>query len=102
MYGNNKRDDALKRIFKLKDKSSDLYLLLSKIISQFNIEPKEHEKKEFIYIILPESDKDLKFRKEKYPSIHIFTDNKYYDRTYACMMIYSRLKKKLPVIYFNF
>ena len=79
-----------------------MYLLLSKIISQFDIEPKEHEMKEFIYIILPESDKDLKFRKEKYPSIHIFTDNKYYDRTYACMMIYSRLKKKLPVIYFNF
>ena len=53
-------------------------------------------------IILPESDKDLKVRKEKCPSIHIFTDNKYYDRTYARMMIYSRLKKKLPVIYFNF
>ena len=79
-----------------------MYLLLSKIINQFNIEPKEDEKKEFIFIILRESDKDLKFREEKCPSIHIFTDNKYYDLTYARMMIYSRLKKKLAVIYFNF
>ena len=102
LHGDNKIDIALKRIFKLKDKSSNLCLLLSKIIEQFNIDPKRVTKDEFIYIILPEQDKDLKFGKEKSHSNHIFTDDKYYDRTYPGMMIYNRLKKKLPVINFNF
>ena len=41
-------------------------------------------------------------RKKEYPSIHIFTDDYYYDRTYAGKMIYNIIKKKLLVIYFNF
>ena len=72
------------------------------IIEKFNSEPRKDEQGEFKYIILPEKDKDLKFEKEKYPSIHIFTDDRYYDSTYPGKMIYNRLKKKLPVFYFNF
>ena len=52
VYGYNKIDIALKRIFKLKDKSSDLYLLLSKIIEQINIDPKRSIKDEFILYYL--------------------------------------------------
>ena len=100
--GNNKIDHALKRTFKLKDKDTDLYLLVTMIINQFNKDPKKCEKNEFIYIILPESEKDLKLKNKDYPSIHIFTNNKYYDNTYAGKIIYNRLKKKLPVIYLNF
>ena len=72
------------------------------IIDQFNSEPKKDKQDEFKYIILPEKDKDLKFKKEKYPSIHIFTDKRYYDNTYPGKMIYNRLKKKSPVVYLNF
>ena len=52
LHGDNKIDIALKRIFKLKDKSSDLYLLLSKIIEQINIDPKRSIKDEFILYYL--------------------------------------------------
>ena len=100
--GKNKIDNALKRTFKLKDKSSDLYLLVTMIMNQFNKDLKKCENNEFIYIILPESDKDLKLKNKDYPSIHIFTDNKYYDNTYPGKMIYNRLEKKLTVIYLNF
>ena len=79
-----------------------MYLLVTMIINQFNKDPKKCEKNEFIYIILPESEKDLKLKNKDCPSIHIFTNNKYYDNTYPGKIIYNRLKKKLPVIYLNF
>ena len=44
-------------------------------------------KDEFIYIILPESDKYLKLIKKHYPSIRIFNDYRYYDNTYTDKMI---------------
>ena len=99
---NNKLDNALKKTFKLNDKNSDLYLLVIKIINQFNKDPNKGAKTEFIYIILPESDKDLKVMKKDYPTIHIFTDNRYYDNTYSGKMVYNGLKKKLLVVYLNF
>ena len=99
---NNKLDNALKKTFKLNDKNSDLYLLVIKIINQFNKDPNKSVKTEFIYIILPESDKDLKVMKKDYPSIHIFTDDRYYDNTYSGKMVYNGLKKKLLVVYLNF
>ena len=37
-----------------------------------------------------------------YPSIHIFTDNKYYHNTQPGKMIFNRLKKKLLIVYFDF
>ena len=85
-------NNAIKKILKLKDKSNDLYLVLSMIIDQFNSDSKK-DKGELEYTILPERDKYLKFEKEKYPSIHIFTDDIYYDRTYAGVMMYNRLKR---------
>ena len=93
---------AFKRVLKLNDKNSALKSVLCMIIGEFNSEPKKGKQGEFKYTILPEKDKDLKFEKEKYWSIHIFTDDKYYDNTYPGKMLYSRLKKKLPAIYFNF
>ena len=99
---NNKLGNALKKTFKLNDKNSDLYLLAIKIINQFNKDPNKGVKTEFIYIILPESDKDLKVMKKDYPTIHIFTDNRYYDNTYSGKMVYNGLKKKLLVVYLNF
>ena len=45
------------------------------VIHQFNADPKKDEKREFVYSILPEKDRHLKFEKGKYPSIHIFTDD---------------------------
>ena len=77
VVGRNKICDALKRIFKLKDKSSDLYLLLCMVINKFNIDPKKHNKREFEFTILPERDKDLIFRKDMYPIISIFTNEEY-------------------------
>ena len=57
------------------------------------------KKGEFKFTILPEKDKDLKLEIEKYPSIHIFTDDKYYDNTYSGKVIYNRLKKHLMIKY---
>ena len=93
VHKNNKMNNAIKKILKLKYKSNDLYLVLSMIIDQFNSDSKKDKKGEFEYTILPERDKYLKFEKEKYPSIHIFTDDIYYDRTYAGVMMYNRLKR---------
>ena len=42
--GNIKIDKALKKTFKLKNKSSDLYLLVTMIINQFNKDPKNVKK----------------------------------------------------------
>ena len=69
VFGDNKIDNALKRVFKLKDRSNDLYLVLCKIIDQFDLDPKKNEKCEFVYIMLPERDKDLKCKKK---SIQVF------------------------------
>ena len=71
------------------------------VIDQFNLDPKKYKKGIFKYTILPEKDKDLKFENEKYPIIHIFTDDKYYDNTYSGEMIYNRSKQKLTVVCFN-
>ena len=41
------------------------------IIDQFNLDPKKNIKGEFEQTILPEQDKDIKFKKKDYPSIHV-------------------------------
>ena len=97
---NNRLLSTFKRVLKLKDKNNALYSLLCMIINQFNIDPKKNEKGEFKYTLLPEYDKNLKF--ERFPSIHIFTGDEYYDQVYSGKMIYNKIKKKLPVISFNF
>ena len=70
------------------------------IIDQFTLDPKKDEKGEFKYTLLPEHDKNLNF--ERFPSIHIFTGDEYYDQVYSGKMIYNRIKKKLPVISLRF
>ena len=102
VFKNGNLVSSLKKALKLTDKSNAFYLVLSMIIHQFNADPKKDEKREFVYSILPEKDRHLKFEKEKYPSIHIFTDDRYYEYTYSGMMLFNKIKKKLPVIYFNF
>ena len=72
------------------------------IIDQFNLDHKKYKKGIFKYTILPEKDNDLKFENEKYPIIHIFTDDKYYHNTYSGEMIYNRSKQKLTVVCFDF
>ena len=44
VVGNNKIDNALKIIFKLKDENSDLYSRACMIIDQFNLDPKKNIK----------------------------------------------------------
>ena len=76
--------------------------VLCLIVDKFNSETRKDQKGELKYTILPEKDRHLNFEKEDYPSIHIFTDDKYYDNTYSGKMMYNRLKKKLPVVCFEF
>ena len=94
--------NAFKRLLKLKDEKSTLNSILCMVIGKLNSEPKKDSKGEFKFIILPEKDWDLKFEKENYPSIHIFTDDKYYDNTYSGRIMYNSLRKKLPVVFFEF
>ena len=99
---NNRLFNAFKRILKLKDENSALKTVLCLIADKFNSESRKNEKGEFKYTILPEKDRNLNFEKDDYPSIHIFTDGKYYDNTYSSKMMYNRLKKELPVVCFEF
>ena len=91
---------VFKRVLKIKDEMRALSTILCMIIDKLNLKPNRDKKGEFKFTILPEKDKDLKLEIEKYPSIHIFTDDKYYDNTYSGKVIYNRLKKKLPVVCF--
>ena len=93
---------AFKRVLKIKDENSALNTMLCMIIDKLNLEPNRDKKGEFKFTILPEKDKDLELEIEKHPSIHIFTDDKYYDNTYSGKMMYNRLEKKLPVVCFEF
>ena len=99
---NNRLFNAFQRVLKLKDENSALKTVLCLIADKFNSEARNDEKGEFKYTILPEKDRNLNFGKDDYPSIHIFTDGKCYDNTYSSKMMYNRLKKKLPVVCFEF
>ena len=99
---NHRLFNAFKRVLKLKDENSALKTVLCMIIDKFNLETRKDEKCEFKYTILPEKDKDLNFEEEDYPSIHVFTDDKYHDNTYSGKMMYNRLKEKSPVVCFGF
>ena len=98
----NRLFNAFKRVLKLKDENIASKTVLCLIADKFNSESRKDEKGEFKCTILPEKDRNLNFEKEDYPSIHIFTDGKYYDNTYSGKMMYNRLKKKLPVVCFEF
>ena len=47
VFKNDNLVDSIKRALKLKDKSNDLYLVLSMIIDEFNADPKKDKKREF-------------------------------------------------------
>ena len=90
--------DGVKKLLKLKDKNSLLYLIFCLIIDNFNLHSKKYDIGEFKYTLL--SDKDLIFKKREHLNFNICNDDCYYDTTYSGKMMYNRLKKKLPVIYF--
>ena len=71
------------------------------IIDKFVTESKKNELGEFKNTILPEKGKDKNNNIEDYPSIYVCTNNNYYN-TSAGIMLCNRIKKKLPLIYFNF
>ena len=101
VYGSSKIGEAAKKVLKLRDENDALYSVICMIIDKLVMESKKDEKGEFKYTILPEKDKDRSIRIEDYPSICICTNDYYYD-TYAGMLLQNRIKKKLPLIYFNF
>ena len=98
----NRLFNAFKRVLKSKDENSGLKAVLCLVGDRFNSETRKDEKGEFKYARLPEKDRNLNFEKEDYPRIHIFTDGKYYDNTYSGKRMYNRLKKKLPIVCFEF
>ena len=101
VYGSSKISEAAKKVPKLREENDALYLVICIIIDKFVMESKKNEKGEFKYTILPEKGKDKNNRIEDYPSIYVCTNNNYYD-TSTGIMLYNRMKKKLPLIYFNF
>ena len=90
--------DGVKKLLRSKDKNNVLYLTFCMIIDNFNLHSIKYDSGEFKYTLL--SDKDLNLKKREHPNINIRNDDCYYDTTYSCKMMYNRLKKKLPVIYF--
>ena len=63
--------DAIKRVFKLKDKNNDLYLVLSMITDQFDTDPKKDQKKPNLSIAYYLKKIDIQNLKKK--SIQVFT-----------------------------
>ena len=74
---NNSLNFAIKRIFKLIDKTSALYEVFTIIIDKFNTDPERYEKDVFVFTVLPENDRNLKYYKKDYACVHIFTNDKY-------------------------
>ena len=101
IYGSSKICEAVKKELKLREKDDALYSVICMIVNQFVMEVEKGEKDEFKYTLLPEKDKYRKIRIEDYPSIWICTNDNYYD-TYAGIILYNRIKTKLPVAYFDF
>ena len=101
VYGSSKISEAAKKVPKLREENDALYLVICMIIDKFVTESKKNELSEFKNTILPEKGKDKNNRIEDYPSIYVCTNNNYYN-TSAGIMLYNRIKKKLPLIYFNF
>ena len=101
VYGSSKISEAVKKVPKLREENDALYLVICMIIDKFVTESKKNELSEFKNTILPEKGKDKNNRIEDYPSIYVCTNNNYYN-TSAGIMLCNRIKKKLPLIYFNF
>ena len=94
---NNEIYDGVKKLTKLKDKKSALYLTFSMVIDNYILHSREYDYGEFRYAL--SLGKDLNFKKREYPNISVCNDGRYYS-TYSDTIIYNRLRKKLPVIYF--
>ena len=73
--------------------------VLTIIIDQFINDPKRYVKNEFVFTVLPENKEN---KKEDYPCICISTDDEYYNYTNAGKMIFIKIRKKVPIIYFAF
>ena len=76
--------------------------VLTIIIDQFINDPKRYVKNEFVFTVLPEKNRGLENKKEDYPCICISTDDEYYNYTNAGEMIFIKIRKKVPIIYFAF
>ena len=94
---NNEIYDGVKKLIKLKDKNSALYLTFSMVIDNYILHSREYDYGEFRYTL--SLDRNLNLKKGEYSNISTHNDVRYYS-TYSGKMIYNRLKKKLPVIYF--
>ena len=93
---NNEIYEGVKKLIKLRDKNSVLYLTFSMVIDTYISHSRKRDYGEFRYTL--SLDKDLNFKKREYSNISICNDGRYYS-TYSGKMIYNRLKKKLTVIY---
>ena len=99
-YGTSKISEAVKKVLKLRNEYDALYLVICMILDQFVTEHCKDEKGEFEYIILPEKVRNKNIKIDDYPCLSICTNDSYYD-IYAGKMLYNRLKKKGPLIYFK-
>lgn len=88
-------------MLKLRNENDALYSVICIILNKFVMESNKDEKGEFKYAILSEKDRDKNIKIDDYPCIYICTNDYYYDM-YVGKMLYNRIKKKLPLIYFDF
>ena len=85
---NSEIGDGIRKLLKLKDTNSALYLIFCMVIDNFNLYSKKYESGEFKYSLL--HDKDLNLKKREHPNISICNDDCYYDTTYSGKMMYNR------------
>ena len=95
IHKNNENYDGVKKLIKLKDKNSALYLTFSMVIDNYILHSREHDYGKCRYTL--SLDRNLKFKKGEYANISI-RNNGCYNSIYSGKMIYNRLKKKLLVI----
>ena len=101
VYGTSKIIEAVEKVLKLRNENDALYSVICIILNKFVMESNKDEKGEFKYAILSEKDRDKNIKIDDYPCIYICTNDYYYDM-YVGKMLYNRIKKKLPLIYFDF
>ena len=99
--GTSKIIEAVEKVLKLRNENDALYSVICMILDKFVMESNKDQIGEFKYAILSEKDRDKNIKIDDYPCIYICTNDYYYDM-YVGKMLYNRIKKKLPLIYFDF
>ena len=94
IYRRTKMYNAIKKVIKLKNKNSMLYVIIDLIIDKYLTDLDKNNS--FQYILLPKILKD-----KDSPTIYICCSDNFYD-TFVGNITAGRSRKKIPLVYHHF